>query len=45
MLGELAGEEQAHAGLDLAGRQGGLLVVAAEKNKSNSQSSVIVFIK
>ena len=30
VLGELTGERQAHGGLDLAGGEGGLLVVAAE---------------
>jgi hypothetical protein len=30
VLGELAGEHEAHGGLDLAGRDGGLLVVARE---------------
>ncbi len=30
VLGELSGEDEADSGLDLAGRQGGLLVVAAQ---------------
>ena len=30
VLGELTGEEEAHGGLDLAGGEGGLLVVAGE---------------
>ena len=30
MLGELTGEEEAHGSLDLAGGEGGLLVVAGE---------------
>jgi hypothetical protein len=38
VLGELTGEHQAHGGLDLAGRQGSLLVVASQAGSLTSES-------
>ena len=38
VLGELTGEEQADGGLDLAGRQGGLLVVAGQAGSLKGQA-------
>jgi len=38
VLGELSGEEESHGGLDLSGREGGLLAVAGQARRLQSQA-------